>query len=157
MILENDPHACFARPIDSNWQCACGSSIGSPSYTACGLNNYLVYYHDPIAQASQLTRRKLRERLSESSRQAADCPAGLTACVVAGYSDSFECIDTNAEIESCGGCINGLFGMGNFTSGTDCTAIPGIAFGAVTCTAGRCESFACQDGFSLVDGECVAV
>ncbi|WVF71977.1 hypothetical protein IAT40_006787 [Kwoniella sp. CBS 6097] len=146
----------FARPVDSNWQCACGSSLGSPTYTACGSNSYLAYYHDAIAQASQLTRRKLRERLSDISRQSADCPAGLTACIVAGYSDSFECIDTSAEIESCGGCINGVFGQTNATSGSDCTALTGVALGAVTCSAGRCESFACQDGFSLVSGECIA-
>ncbi|OCF45392.1 hypothetical protein I317_00637 [Kwoniella heveanensis CBS 569] len=147
----------FVKPLETSWQCFCGSSMGSPALTECGLNKYLIYYHDPIAQASQLTRRKLRERLNESTRQAADCPSGLTACLVEGYTDSYECIDTNAEIESCGGCINGVFGSTNATAGTDCTALAGVALGAATCTAGRCESFACESGFSLVDGACVAV
>ncbi|WVF71978.1 hypothetical protein IAT40_006789 [Kwoniella sp. CBS 6097] len=147
----------FAAPFEDGWECLCGLTMGSPTYSQCGYRNYVTYYHDAIAQASQLTRRKLRERLSENNRQVADCPTGLTACMIAGYSDSYECIDTNAEVESCGGCLNGVFGKTNATSGSDCTALNGVALGAVTCSAGRCESFACEDGFSLVSGKCVAV
>ena len=51
-----------------------------------------------------------------------------TECPIPGLEHSVECIDTQSNIESCGGCTN--------AGGVDCTAIKGI--GAVACRTGSC-------------------
>ena len=51
-----------------------------------------------------------------------------TECPIPGLEGSSECVDTQSNIESCGGCTN--------AGGVDCTAIKGI--GAVACRAGSC-------------------
>lgn len=43
---------------------------------------------------------------------------------------SYECIDTQSELESCGGCASS-------GEGVDCTTLPGVK--SVTCRAGQCE------------------
>ncbi len=53
------------------------------------------------------------------------CPLkGLTAT-----SNDYECLDTDAELESCGGCAS-------IGAGQDCTAIEGVW--NVACTTGSC-------------------
>ncbi|WVR06157.1 hypothetical protein IAU60_003187 [Kwoniella sp. DSM 27419] len=42
------------------------------------------------------------------------------------------------------------------TTPLSCSVLPGAAFGATTCDKGRCEVFACDEGYDLVDGVCVA-
>ncbi|KAI5478701.1 esterase-like activity of phytase-domain-containing protein [Pseudohyphozyma bogoriensis] len=59
------------------------------------------------------------------TRRAA-CPSYLTECATS--SASFECIDTNSNIESCGGCPG--------AGGVDCTAVPGVH--SVECVEGVC-------------------
>lgn len=51
-----------------------------------------------------------------------------TECPIPGLEDTLECVDTQSNIESCGGCTN--------AGGVDCTAIKGAD--AVVCTAGTC-------------------
>ncbi|GAA6020700.1 hypothetical protein JCM8202_004546 [Rhodotorula sphaerocarpa] len=68
----------------------------------------------------------------------ATCPRGLSACAT-GDRAGFECIDLASNLYQCGGC----YGQG----GTDCSTIPGAD--AVGCIAGRCESWSCQEGFSI--------
>lgn len=62
-------------------------------------------------------------------RQVAFCPVGLDACPLNGQTD-FECVDTSADIQSCGGCVS-------TGQGQDCTAISG-AF-VVGCERGSCR------------------
>lgn len=66
------------------------------------------------------------------------CPAAHTACSIPGSVRGFECIDTNSNIEMCGGCAN--------AGGVDCTTLPGVD--AVGCIAGQCEVWACAEGFA---------
>ncbi|CED82505.1 hypothetical protein [Phaffia rhodozyma] len=76
------------------------------------------------------------------------CPNHLTSCPIAGASkDAYECLDIQAELESCGGCVS----MGQ---GQDCTtAIPHAK--SVGCEQGKCKVYSCLSGFSLSNGECV--
>ncbi|WVQ63271.1 uncharacterized protein L199_001422 [Kwoniella botswanensis] len=86
------------------------------------------------------------------------CPSSLTACVIGSDQDTFECVDTQGDLESCGGCMGGLYGptAHNATStGVNCSALPNVALGGVTCTRGRCEVSACKYGYALVDNQCV--
>lgn len=64
------------------------------------------------------------------SRSAPLCPSGLEACPIQGaLGGEFECLDTNEELESCGGCAS-------TGAGQDCTAIEGAW--NVACNQGRC-------------------
>lgn len=69
------------------------------------------------------------KRSYNKSRSVALCPYGLDACPISGLTKDFECIDTAAELESCGGCVS--LGQGH-----DCTAIPGVW--NVGCEQGHC-------------------
>jgi len=69
------------------------------------------------------------------------CPGAETACKLSAASgSSFECVDTERELTSCGGCVSE-------GRGEDCTAIEGAA--GVGCSAGSCVVFSCSSGYTL--------
>ncbi|WWD20992.1 hypothetical protein CI109_105473 [Kwoniella shandongensis] len=163
-LCKSDERAII-EPIESELTCYCGNFVGDAPVTfsgpgTCGPSNFLVYSHDAnSAISSGFVKRQLRERLRISSKKRrATCPAPLTACNVAGVLDAFECINVKEELESCGGCLSGDFNDVHTAPGVDCTALPGIPRGGVTCTAGRCEAFACKKGYQLAsNGTCLAL
>ncbi|WVW84981.1 hypothetical protein I302_107017 [Kwoniella bestiolae CBS 10118] len=140
----NDPKACFA-------------SCRSKRYAVFG---YDVYTHPAGAAASGWARRNAREALKRS-RQAAliqVCPKGMTACNIPGVegADAWECVDTQNELESCGGCINGAYKNATSVIGQSCQNQSGVKLGATTCQEGRCVNYDCEEGYQLVDGACIA-
>lgn len=69
---------------------------------------------------------------------AAKCPGGLKRCPHYAGLGGFECVDTQSDPESCGGCL----GFDAESDGVDCTAIPYV--NRVSCRRGHCvirESF----------------
>ena len=105
------------------------------------------------------------------------CPSGLSACRVNQgefATDDFEvspfyqscldfttdkqCLDVQAELESCGGCTAGIVDgdAALATSGVDCTSIPGVEMGAVSCMSGQCLISQCKRGYALIDNTCVS-
>ncbi|WVF72443.1 hypothetical protein IAT40_007258 [Kwoniella sp. CBS 6097] len=91
------------------------------------------------------------------------CPGGMSACKVLDGDDmSYECLDVQQEIESCGGCMNGEFRReahrhsGDSSRGIDCTKLPSVDPRGVTCSQGRCLAYVCEDGFVLQHGACQA-
>ncbi|OCH96168.1 hypothetical protein OBBRIDRAFT_800102 [Obba rivulosa] len=75
------------------------------------------------------------------SRSTALCPKPLDACPIAaanGLTGDYECIDTDAELESCGGCAS-------TGAGQDCTAIEGAW--NVGCNHGVCAVYTCMAGY----------
>jgi hypothetical protein len=88
---------------------------------------------------------------SLKSRSPSLCPTGLDACPIASLtSGDYECLDTSAELESCGGCAS-------IGKGQDCTTIRGAW--NVGCEQGRCAVYTCSAGFSRShDGKsCIAL
>ncbi|ORY32300.1 hypothetical protein BCR39DRAFT_523818 [Naematelia encephala] len=75
------------------------------------------------------------------------CPNGMDLCPVGTWGNGMECIDTRADIESCGGCINAPINDPFFPSGEDCTSLPNVD--SVACKNGRCEIRSCARGFDL--------
>ncbi|KAJ7187958.1 hypothetical protein C8R46DRAFT_1053178 [Mycena filopes] len=72
-------------------------------------------------------------------------------------SGSFECVDTQNSLESCGGCVGAPS-----STGQDCSAIPDVD--AVSCSKGRCLVTACHGnmtvsalGDSCVDSQTASV
>jgi len=71
------------------------------------------------------------------------CPNEMTACPVVGpygVLSDYECIDTDQELQSCGGCSS-------TGAGQDCTAIRGAW--NVGCEYGHCRVFNCMTGYKL--------
>ncbi|OCF34128.1 hypothetical protein I316_04077 [Kwoniella heveanensis BCC8398] len=168
-----DPQGCLASckayevaawyPLSGGLSCACASSSSFERGTlgGCGPTRpYFATHAVGDSINSQFAKRQLRERLvKERSERTALCPKAMTACRVPGaFIDSFECINTAEELESCGGCAQGFFNdndAANASIGVDCTSVPGVARGGVSCTSGTCEVFACRPGWVLLAGACV--
>lgn len=93
--------------------------------------------------ASQRARRNTKERSSVAFSRAEEavlCPEGQRACPISSVDGGYECVDTNEELENCGGCT----ALGE---GQDCTDIPGVS--GVGCSKGQCVVFSCVSGYRL--------
>ncbi|KAF8063370.1 hypothetical protein FPV67DRAFT_1672398 [Lyophyllum atratum] len=76
------------------------------------------------------------------------CPKGLSACGVLGRSaKSWECLNTQTDLESCGGCIIPLYNGQVGPEGVDCTAIAGVS--DVSCVKGGCLVHRCMPGYEV--------
>ncbi|WRT66948.1 uncharacterized protein IL334_003913 [Kwoniella shivajii] len=148
-------------PIDlGRVSCTCYDYNDHPWYgtpaTACLPGAWFIYNHDPYASAA--VRRRSREKDIRSNAHSSLCPEGSSACnILDGSGLSYECIDTNQEIESCGGCTSGSFrpiDIPEESEAQDCTSIPGVALGGVTCLAGRCIISHCQTDHVLEENTC---
>lgn len=95
-------------------------------------------WQPPAPQPSSVPNRKLRRSLSEE--QVPACPNNETACPISPLSFGFECIDTNLELASCGGCATK-------GEGENCLSIVGAA--GVGCLEGRCVVFSAESGYYL--------
>jgi len=79
-----------------------------------------------------------------------NCPRGLSACGVWGRNArTWECIDTQNDLESCGGCVI-PHPFDESGEGQDCTAIPGVS--DVSCIKGKCSVHRCMPGYDLDGG-----
>ncbi|WVW83323.1 hypothetical protein I302_105342 [Kwoniella bestiolae CBS 10118] len=148
----------YAQYVGETAQCICTSSYPPVDLPLeCGQNTPFLYYHDVIP--SGFARRQAKRRLDEQI-VLGQCPSGTTACNTAPDGQFFECLDTDTEIESCGGCAYGVFGKDpkkeKGGKGIDCTSLEGVRLGAVTCAAGSCVASACEDGYSVRNGSCIA-
>ncbi|KAI0074391.1 hypothetical protein K474DRAFT_66776 [Panus rudis PR-1116 ss-1] len=86
------------------------------------------------------------EKRDGLQKRGAVCSKGLTACGVYGWSQSksWDCVDTQNDIESCGGCAVPL--TLSSPVGVDCTTIPGVA--DVSCVTGSCAVHRCLPGYA---------
>ncbi|WVQ76663.1 hypothetical protein IAR50_006337 [Cryptococcus sp. DSM 104548] len=173
-VTVSSPAACFTHcasypnayytPLLATYSCSCGDITLEISFVACTTGLYYVFSHPAAAAASGLTRRKRHlereERVKRSQmirERGWDCPKGMRACNVKGVADTWECIDPKSDLETCGGCAYGDYIKGHNnteSTGMDCTAVPGVYRGAVTCSEGRCEAYACKRGWTLEEGSC---
>ncbi|KAH9475155.1 Protein priA [Psilocybe cubensis] len=87
-----------------------------------------------------------KRSLSESSGKLL-CPVGLAACQIIGRgTESWECVDTKQDLESCGGCMIQSSRPGFYKEeGVDCTAINGVS--DVSCIEGKCRVRRCMPGY----------
>ncbi|KAK6902736.1 hypothetical protein I203_107995 [Kwoniella mangroviensis CBS 8507] len=171
-----DFQACFAqckkseyvfvdRAVGVGIRCSCSDEPtyqGLSSYQGTTPQdfNWMIFQHPPGSSGapSGWVRRQLKERLAREAGQKAlaVCPKDMTACQTSSEDDSsFECLDVQSELESCGGCIYGSFGHGGNSSwGIDCLSLPGVSREGVTCLLGECLAFGCENGYDLRDNQC---
>lgn len=140
------------------FNCQCGMVLTPGTTANCDDNVAVVYRSTTVAPSGVARKRMLAARAAAERAALGDCPAGLTACRVPGGASSFECIDTQTELESCGGCSNGYYDDKknlNATVGIDCSAINGVALGGSSCGGGKCKITRCRSGFDFENGACV--
>ncbi|OCF61659.1 hypothetical protein L486_01317 [Kwoniella mangroviensis CBS 10435] len=134
------------------------SSLTPTDCSATGSDTWLVALGpEPSATPSAVARRANRIK-----RERSLCPKDQHACRIYGSSE-YECLNTNYELESCGGCKYGEY-LGDYrrpylvnttmSAGQDCSNIAGAEPWGVSCSSGRCDIKACIEGYSLVDGNC---
>lgn len=121
-------------PLYRNCYCT-PDAQGFGSTTCAPASSIYIYYHPPGPQASGYSKRRqlatVRRAVEEDTSL---CPVGKTACQIEGWPDSHEvrlcrsrtsssrpradvlsppshaqCLDTETELESCGGCRHGVF------------------------------------------------
>ncbi|WWC93577.1 hypothetical protein V866_000412 [Kwoniella sp. B9012] len=156
----NYPLMAIYPTTENTYLYACGDNyVSTGATTTCAYQVNRIYTHPADATASGLARRSLieRRRLAEQeTMQAYWCPKSFTPCQLENDPDSYECIDTKNDLESCGGCLYGAYnppGHPNTTAavGTDCSSLRGVALGHSSCIDGSCQ-FDCKKGWEL-DGD----
>lgn len=97
---------CALGPVEGT-PAQCENYNGGPAYTMDYL--YAVQINDLVPSAAPNRRREAQRRKQEMlhAKLHAHCPVGYTPCHVELNSESYECIDTSSELESCGGCLFG--------------------------------------------------
>nr|XP_019051130.1 hypothetical protein I302_01579 [Kwoniella bestiolae CBS 10118]OCF30060.1 hypothetical protein I302_01579 [Kwoniella bestiolae CBS 10118] len=137
--------------------CQCADTLDGDGAEVCqpaSASGGFYLYGQSLTEPTALARRQLRERLRRAQiARNQYCPSSLTACMIGCDHEAFE-----ADLEACGGCMNGLYGptvRNAIATGVDCSALPNVALGGVTCTRGQCEVSACKYGYALVDNQCV--
>ncbi|WVQ65349.1 uncharacterized protein L199_003525 [Kwoniella botswanensis] len=149
---KNSRYAALAYDsTQSSYVCACGNELSTQTSGQCTTTSTLVYTHPAEAAASGLARRNAREALRRS-RQAAliqTCPKGMTACIIPGLegADAWECVDTQNDLESCGGCLYGTYNNATNIIGPSCQNQHGVKLGGTTCQAGKCVNYDCLTGY----------
>lgn len=135
------------QPTQPPPQCNNGWGWDEPSSTCCpnsGGNNPPPAPPKPSSKPGN----PYHYKRAAKSRAAPICPPGLEACPISGLTGptgDVECLDTYAELESCGGCAS-------TGAGQDCTAIPGVW--NVACVRGACAIQTCAQGYKLsADGK----
>jgi len=79
---------------------------------------------DPAATANTVAASGRTRRV----RRDVDCEFPYTKCAIPGLENSYECVDVQSNVESCGGCAG--------AGGMDCTSIKNAL--AADCTLGSC-------------------
>ncbi|KAF8881612.1 hypothetical protein BD779DRAFT_1004167 [Infundibulicybe gibba] len=122
-----------ASPASRPTQCVC-SAPNTECNGKCG-----IYNGCPSPQP-------YKRDISSGSNS---CPRGFTACGVLGRGakSSWDCIDAQNDLESCGGCTIPLHGSSLGPEGVDCTALPGVS--DVSCVRGGCIVHKCMPGYDM--------
>lgn len=116
--------ACWASCTSYNYAsmdygtntCVCADYF-SYHTASCSATSSYIWPKRGLPNASALSRRRARA-LAIAARNDLDtpCPRGLQACRIPH--GGVECLDTAAELESCGGCVLGS-SPANVTSGQE--------------------------------------
>ncbi|KIK68321.1 hypothetical protein GYMLUDRAFT_68188 [Collybiopsis luxurians FD-317 M1] len=89
-----------------------------------------------------------RDRLYWGKHMQRTCRPGWTACgIPGGRKNDWECVDTQNDLESCGGCPFITSSLTSDIAGVDCTTLPGVA--NVACVRGACSVNKCMPGFKI--------
>ena len=92
---------------------------------------------DPAATANTIA----ASGRSRRARRDVECAFPYKRCAIPGLGDSYECVDVQSDVESCGGCTG--------AGGMDCTSISNAL--AADCKLGSCVVRTSSRVFTLED------
>ncbi|KII85425.1 hypothetical protein PLICRDRAFT_44725 [Plicaturopsis crispa FD-325 SS-3] len=75
------------------------------------------------------------------------CAPDQSVCGLQGGS-GYDCVNTQSDVESCGGCATRTPFGAAAASGVDCTALPHVDKASASCAAGVCVIEKCAEGFA---------
>ncbi|TEB22507.1 hypothetical protein FA13DRAFT_1740900 [Coprinellus micaceus] len=129
----NNPLTCVCPSPKT----VCGLSCGAFSACQSGI--------PVVRRAADKAHIDMLPRTSRIGNKAL-CPSRKTPCGIPNKGfQAWECVDTESDLFSCGGCaMSGPFGQG-MKRGRDCSTIEGTA--AVRCEGGRCVVESCMGGY----------
>ncbi|WWC87274.1 uncharacterized protein L201_002162 [Kwoniella dendrophila CBS 6074] len=175
--LVSEPQTCFQRcrgnliayvipivpsvtAIAPSYGCVCDPS-GQVTTGLCGVGQFYGFIHSASASAAGQARKRQEKVLKaqDERRRKSFCPKNMKACIIPGVDNSWECIDPDSELESCGGCKYGEYTstgeLNRTATGIDCSSHPGAALGGATCINGKCDIQLCKRKWKLMSGGCV--
>ncbi|KAJ8296296.1 Peroxisomal adenine nucleotide transporter 1 [Rhodotorula toruloides] len=121
---------CVSQSCDTTTKtCAAAPAAGVPNGFGCSGNTMCASGFCSTASVCSLAASPQARR----KRSTHVCPANQVACST-GLGDGYECIDSQTNLEQCGGCVAD-------GTGVDCTAIFGVE--SVECDAGKCICLVC--------------
>ncbi|KAI0290225.1 hypothetical protein BC826DRAFT_1106580 [Russula brevipes] len=119
---------------------------GNPSECRCKLPS-IVCNGKCVARGSCPTAGAINKKKKRSWVGSGSCldmgPEWAACGVFGGGARAWECVNTERDLESCGGCMVPLNAYSRL--GTDCTALPGVA--DVACLSGECVVHRCLPGY----------
>ncbi|KAH7343732.1 hypothetical protein B0J17DRAFT_764900 [Rhizoctonia solani] len=138
-VCKDGYHDCNGKCVPSSQ--ACSSQGPEPPYGGC-----------PKCRSVHQVSGKKNKRVGRGtpnwarrSLSSAHCPTGTEMCGVLGRPDTWECLEVEKDLESCGGCAYPFFP--GQEPGVDCSAIPGAD--VVACREGQCEVTKCVDNWTI--------
>ncbi|KAN0135206.1 hypothetical protein V8E53_007097 [Lactarius tabidus] len=121
------------------------SPSDSPTDCICAAPN-IVCNGNCVAQGACPSSQATLQKRWVGSGSCTERGYGWTACGVFGRGTrAWECVNTELDLESCGGCVFPLTPFSRI--GKDCTALPGVA--DVSCLSGECVVYRCMPGYAL--------
>ena len=94
---------------------------------------------------------------NQPTKRSMHCTRGFTACPRFTGRDGWDCVDTRADAEMCGGCVKMDDPESETPSGKgrDCTALPNVSI--VQCKKSQCVVESCRKGYEVSEDqtECV--
>ncbi|KIP02731.1 hypothetical protein PHLGIDRAFT_78703, partial [Phlebiopsis gigantea 11061_1 CR5-6] len=139
---------CFNCPNRDSYQQGY-SPIGATSADQCmaapgAFSSCAMSGNSCPATGGSITSGTAQKRAQQLTAVPKRCPRDFESCPVygfvrgVGYGRVYECVDTQNDLESCGGCVDddSPFGERGMSGGRDCTAIPNVD--GVRCARGKC-------------------
>lgn len=111
-------------------------------YTRClsGCNSVWNWPTPPVPNAPTPSGGYSGGYARRQKRDESSCPSSEVACPISFLSENLECLDTQTELSSCGGCVT-------LDAGENCLKIPGAQ--GVGCLSGSCVVFSVEAGWKL--------
>ncbi|TRM59091.1 hypothetical protein BD626DRAFT_509712 [Schizophyllum amplum] len=165
LLINTDPTRANCPVVPPHAQRACSTEdpcgiVCDPGYVKNG-NQCCPPAGCPSGSLSRPKKRRLSSRVTTYEQARSTCGSRQNVCGIAGREGGhdFECIDTTATLDSCGGCMtpHGFLVSSPQASGVDCSALPNVI--EVGCVASKCVVNRCKASFvpSEDASRCVSV
>ncbi|ORY27747.1 hypothetical protein BCR39DRAFT_536933 [Naematelia encephala] len=147
-------HASFVRE-GSDVACTCfdAATFGEPEVCGSEPSTVAVYRRGVSTHGRK---KKAARPKTKNVKQApmSVCEQGKNQCP--GVAGGLQCLDWQNDVESCGGCTELTQAtVSLYPAGVNCSLLPGVESGKVSCRSSKCFIEECRVGWTLIRGTCV--